>query len=326
MVMDPTTGPAGAPYGEDPWSWLKEQFVAGFGLQPGSPEYEAMAAQGVSPEEYIENEWNTYMASRRGRAQLAARLGIPVEDLERAQSFYEAQERARAMEFGRPEELAQAREQMLANRAARAGLLPELEERAAMRGMTGARWAGRSRFNELANEIAAQTAGDPRMAMQALTRGGALLGRQVAGEQAREGARQMAGWAGETAGIRGADLGRAGWEAQQVSDEMRWRAAREQAARRWAELELAAKQQRLRGEVGLDRLMAGAEGGVNWQNLATGLLGGASNLLGTYGAMGRQPSPPPTGGGGYGGGGTSALLAGQPELNIGEAAMRRRGY
>jgi hypothetical protein len=276
-VSSPQSGRENIPYGVDPWQWMKEQartkYMQGEGLTAG--EY-TQVPEGVDPDAAFEQWWSGQQENPYFKQRLITGLGMDISDIQRAETYWDFQQRARGLDAGAAEQAALA-----ATQQRMADVLPELQQRALMGGTSAAQWAGRGNYNELANEIAAQTAGDPRAAIQAAGQGGALIANQVAGQQAQEGMAQRAA-------LGGGLMQQAGTEQQRQSDAVRWAAAKEAAARKWAEQSLAAKGLSLQGEVGLDRLRADAEGGVDWRNLSTGLLGGASSLLSTYGAMGSR--------------------------------------
>jgi hypothetical protein len=277
MAWAPGTGLENLPYGEDPWAVIKQRYI-----QHWTTDAQQQGLAGVSPEQ-AEAMWQQRFSDPAQREEMVRGMGWEPEDVERAETYHAMQQRARGLEAGAAEQA-----QLAATQQRMADVLPEIQLRALMGDPTAAQWAGRAGFNELANEIAAQTAGDPRAAIRATAQGGGLLGRQIAGEQAQEGARQRAG-------LGGGLMAQAGTAQQQQADAVRWAAAKEEAARKWAEQSLATRGISMEGDVGIDRLRAEAEGGVDWRNLTTGLLGGASSLLSTYGAMSGRQQPQPQG-------------------------------
>jgi hypothetical protein len=217
--------------------------------------------------------------------------GWAPEQMGAEQAAYDARQRALGLDAGRAQQIAAARANILANRQAQAGLIGTMRDRAAMPGTSAAQWASRGGFNELAQEVAAQAAQDPRLAMRALAGGGQALAQQAGQAQAQEGMGLRGALGQQIAGVRGADLQQAGRENQLIADAIRWQNAKEMAAQRWSDVALRNRGQDLGLEAEILRAQAGAEGGINWQNIGAGVLGAAGAGLASYGSMPKRQVP-----------------------------------
>jgi hypothetical protein len=236
---------------------------------------------GMTVEEYAAQQW----ADPRTRERTARLLGWSGEGVDTARAAWEARQRALGLDANLDPQIAAARQDVLQNRAAQAGLIGTLAGRAQMVGPSAAQWASQAGMNRLANEVASQAANDPRMAIRGLAAGGAVLARAGAQGQAQEGLARQAALQGQVGGVRGVDLQQAARENQLLADQIRWQNAKALAAERWADAALRSRGVDLGAETAILRGGAGG-GGIDWRDVTSGIVGGVGAGLATYASMG----------------------------------------
>jgi hypothetical protein len=273
------------PYGyEDPEEVLRQRAY--------EVRRDQLASIGDDPDAYtweqFERDWadtTPTMGGQTWRQNFLRGVGWTEEDIANAQAAYAARQRALALDGGMAPELAGARERYLQNRALQAGVLGNLEQRAAMPGTSASQWASQAGMNQLMNQVAARAAGDPRMGMRALASGGGQLAQQAAVSQGNEGLARQGVLLNQAATVRKADLAQAAREQQLLADDLAWQQAKEQAGQRWADVALRQRGVKLGLDADLRAALAGAQGGIDWKDVTSGILGASAAGLGAYASM-----------------------------------------
>lgn len=281
----------GVPYGyQDPDDVLREEAYKRArqnSLDSGLDENEAPLGSGFSSfDEWFDAQWKDPAFRDRWRDY----AGWTEEGVAAARAAFEARKKALALDGGIGPKLDAARQRFLQNRAQQAALIGTLADRAQMGGTSAAQWASRAGMNHLMSQVAARAANDPRTSMRAMAAGGGALAQQVGRAQAQEGLARQSALIGQVSQVRGADLAQAAAEQQALADAIRWQNAKETAAQRWADIALRKRGVDLGVDDAIRRINAGSGGGIGWQDVASGILGGASAGLGTYASM-RGPAP-----------------------------------
>jgi hypothetical protein len=275
--------PTDLPYGYEDPNAEYSSYAAGRRKEWGDVAAQA-GGSGYMPDEQLYSQPDYFLG------EFLKKKGWTRDQYDAARDAWAARQSAIGLDGGRGQAIGQARQAFEQNRAAQAGLIGAMADRARLGGTSASQWASRAGMNELSNEVAAQAAADPRVAMRAMAAGGGELAQQAAKQQAAEGLGTQQALQRQVAGVRGADLQQGQRELQLHQDELAWQQAKERAGQRWADLALQSRGIDVGTEIALMRALADAEGGVNWQNLGAGVLGAAGTGLAMYGSMNSGPS------------------------------------